>query len=127
MNKCLNWVAFYLAVGLIGGAATRLEGFQGQASLISAHSHAFSLGFIFFLVVLSLEKNLKLSEVKNFDKWLVFHNVSFIFMLVTLVGRGVLDVLGTDIIGFSYIAGLSHTMLGASLVWFIIILKKAIK
>ena len=127
MNKCLNWASFYLGVGLIGGAATRLDGFQGQASFISAHSHAFSLGFIFFLVVISLEKNLKLSEVKNFDKWLVFHNISFIYMLVTLVVRGMLDGLGRDILGFSYVAGLSHAMLGVSLVWFIIILKKAIK
>ena len=127
MNKCLNWAAFYLGVGLIGGAATRLDGFQGQGSFISAHSHAFSLGFIFFLVVMSLEKNLKLSKVKNFNKWLVFHNVSFIYMLATLVGRGILDSMGTDIPAFAYVAGLSHTVLGVSLVWFITILKKAIK
>ena len=126
MKKYLNLSAFYLALGIIAGAFTRVIGFEGEKSLISAHSHAFSLGFILFLIVLLLEKNFKISEVKNFGKWLVFHNIALIFMLSTLVARGIQQVVGTDFGALSPMAGLSHAMISGSLVWFIVIVNKSI-
>ena len=74
-----------------------------------------------------LEKCFKISDVKHFTKWLVFHNVSLIYMLGTLVARGIMQVKGTDFAGLSHIAGLAHAMLGIALIWFVIILKKTIK
>lgn len=127
MRKYLNLSALYLAIGIIAGASTRIVGFEGQKSLISVHSHAFSLGFKFFLIVLVLEKVFKISEVKNFGKWLVFYNVALIFMIVTLVIRGILQVNGTDFAALSPMAGISHTMISASLVWFVVIISKSIK
>lgn len=48
-------------------------------------------------------------------------------MLETLFVRGILQVKGSDFTGFNHIAGLSHAMLGVSLIWFVIILYKKIK
>lgn len=131
MKKYLNLSAFYLALGLILGVFyrefTKINEFEGQTILGATHSHVLVLGFLFFLIVLLLEKSFKISEVKHFVKWLVFHNVSLIYMISTLVARGVMQVLGTDFAGLSHIAGLSHAMLGISLVWFVIIVNKSIK
>lgn len=131
MKKYLNLSAFYLAIGLLMGVFyrefTKMNEFEGQTVLGGVHSHALVLGFLFFLIVLLLEKNFKLSEIKHFAKWLVFHNVALIYMLSTLVARGVLQVVGSDFAGLSHIAGLGHAMLGVSLIWFIITLNKAIK
>lgn len=131
MKKYLNLSSFYLAVGLLMGVFyrefTKMSGFEGQTVLAGVHTHTLVLGFLFFLVVLLLEKSFKISEVKHFGKWLISYNVGLIYMLATLIARGILEVNGTDFAGLSHIAGLGHAILGASLVWFLIILNKAIK
>ncbi|MBB6625672.1 DUF2871 domain-containing protein [Clostridium gasigenes] len=131
MKKYLNLSMFYLVLGLVLGVFyrefTKINGFEGQTVLGAVHSHVLVLGFLFFLIVLLLEKNFKISEVKHFGKWLIFHNVALIYMLSTLVARGILQVTGKDFSGLSHIAGLSHAIFGISLVWFMVILKKSIK
>lgn len=131
MKKYLNLSTAYLVVGLLLGIFhrefTKFNGFEGQTVLGSAHTHTLVLGFVFFLIVLLLEKNFTLSEVKGFDKWVIAYNVALVYMLGTVVARGVMQVLGTDFAGLSHIAGLAHAMLGASLIWFVIIVRKAIK
>lgn len=131
MKKYLNLSAFYLAIGLAMGVFyrefTKMNGFEGQTVLGGVHSHALVLGFLFFLVVLLLEKNFQISEVKHFGKWLIAHNVALIYMLSTLVARGILQVTGGEFAGLSHIAGLGHALLGASLVWFLVILNKSVK
>lgn len=131
MKRYLNLSAFYLVLGLVLGVFyrefTKMNGFEGQTVLGATHTHVLVLGFLFYLIVLVLEKCFQISDVRHFTKWLVFHNVSLIYMLGTLVARGVMQVLGTDFAGLSHIAGLSHAMLGVSLVWFVIIINKSIK
>lgn len=130
MKKYLNLSIFYLAVGLLLGVFYRefskFNNYSGQTVLKSAHTHALVLGFLFFILILILEKNFELSKIKNFKIWTIMYNVSFLCVLGTMVWRGCLDILGTDFSGLPHISGLTHFLLGASLIWFVVILRKAL-
>ena len=91
------------------------------------HTHALVLGFIFFIIVLLLERNFFISKIKNFKAWLVIYNIGLIYLLSTLVYRGILQVKGIDFNGLSHISGLGHAVLGISLIWFMVIVNKGIK
>lgn len=130
MKKYINISFFYLVLGLALGVFYRefskINNFTGQTVLKSVHTHTLVLGFMFFMIVLILEKVFEIAKNKHFTKWLVVYNVALIYTLGTMIYRGILDVLGKDFSGLSHMAGLGHFLLGASLIWFVIILKKAV-
>lgn len=131
MKKYLNFATAYLGLGLVLGVFfrefTKLNGFEGQTVLGTAHTHTLVLGFIFFLILMVLEKTFNISEVKNMKWCIVAYNVALVYMLGTIVARGVMEVLGTQFAGMNHISGLAHAMLGASLIWFVVLLRKVIK
>ncbi|WP_291650914.1 DUF2871 domain-containing protein [Clostridium sp.] len=131
MKKYFNFATFYLVLGLAMGVFyrefTKLNEFEGKTVLSVVHTHAITLGFIFFILVLLLEKNFGLSKIKHFSKWVVFYNVSLIYVLGTFTARGIMQVLGTDFAGLSHIAGLGHAMIGIAMIWFVVIVNKSIK
>ena len=131
MKKYFNLATFYLVLGLAMGVVyreiTKLNGFQGKTVLAVVHTHALTLGFMFFILVLLLVKNFKISQIKGFKGWCIFYNVSLIYLLATLTARGILQVLGNDFAGLSHIAGLGHVLLSIALVWFVVIENKSIK
>lgn len=131
MKKYLNLSVVYLGIGLILGVFfrefTKINGFTDKTILSALHGHALVLGFIFFLIVLILDKLFKISEVKYFTKWIVLYNISLSYVICTLLVRGIGQVLGSDLAGLNHIAGLGHGMLGISLIWFIIILYKRVE
>lgn len=131
MRKYVNFSVFYLALGLAFGVFfrefTKFNNFTDRTTLSALHGHALILGFIFFLVVLILDKLFEISKAKAYKAWLTLYNVSLVFVLVTLLVRGILQVNGSDFAGLSHIAGLAHAMLGVSLIWFATILYKKIK
>ena len=79
MKKYFNLATFYLILGLAMGVFyrefTKINGFEGKTSLSIIHTHILTFGFIFFILVLLLEKNFKLSQNKNFKKWCIFYNI----------------------------------------------------
>jgi hypothetical protein len=79
---------------------------------------------IFFLIVLLLDQVYKISESKRFTYWLITYNIGFIGLLLTLFIRGMSQVLMWELTGFNHVAGLFHTILGISLIWFFIMLGK---
>lgn len=131
MKKYFNLSTFYLIVALAMGVFyrefTKINGFTGKTSLSIIHTHLLLLGFIFFILVLLLEKNFKLSENKHFKIWCIFYNFSLIYLTITFTIRGVLQVLGKDFVGLNHIAGLSHVLISIGLIWFAIITNKSIK
>lgn len=130
MNKYFNMATVYLIVGLALGVFnrefTKLNNYEGVTILSATHTHALVLGFMFMLILLLIEKSYKLSQNKGFKWWFVTYNTGVIYLLVTLVIRGVLQVSGGDFGGLNHIAGLGHAILGISLIWFMIIFKKSI-
>ncbi|WP_300379475.1 DUF2871 domain-containing protein [Clostridium sp.] len=131
MKKYFNYSIFYLILGLVAGVFyrefTKINNFEGKTQLSLVHTHTLTLGFIFFILVLLLEKNFNLSKNKGFNKCILLYNISLIYVIVTLIIRGCMEVLGIDFAGFSHIAGLGHALLGISLIWFSIITSKSIK
>ena len=131
MQKLFKISTLYLLLGLALGVFyrefTKLNHFTGISVLSITHTHALVLGFIFFIIVLLLERNFFISKIKNFKAWLVTYNIGLIYLLSTLVYRGILQVKGIDFNGLSHIAGLGHAILGISLIWFVVIVNKGIK
>ena len=131
MQKIFKISSFYLFLGLILGVFyrefTKFNDFTGATTLGVAHSHVLVLGFVFFIIVLLLEKNFFISRIKNFKTWIITYNVGLIYLISVLVFRGILQVQGSDFAGLSHIAGLGHAILGISLIWFSVIVNKAVK
>ena len=131
MKKYFNLAAIYLVLGLAMGVVyrefTKINGFEGKTALVGVHTHALILGFMFFILVLLLVKNFKISQIKGFKSWCIFYNVSLIYLLSTLTARGILQVLGNDFAGLNHIAGLGHVLISIALVWFVVIVNKSIK
>ena len=123
MQKYFKISSFYLLFGLVMGIFsrefTKLNNFSGYTVLKSVHTHTLVLGFLFFIIVLLLEK--------NFNKWIVLYNLGLLYLIITLSIRGILQVIGSDFVGLSHIAGLGHAILGVSLVWFLAIVNKELK
>lgn len=131
MQKYFKLSTFYLVLGLALGVFyrefTRLNSFTDSTTLGLLHAHTLVLGFVFFILVLLLEKNFEISKIKNFKVWIITYNVGLIYLLSTMIFRGVLEVKGSDFAGLSHIAGLGHAILGISLIWFIVIVNKSLK
>lgn len=131
MQKYFKISSFYLLFGLVMGIFsrefTKFNNFSGYTVLKSVHTHTLVLGFLFFIIVLLLEKNFTISNNKSFNKWIVLYNLGLIYLIITLSIRGILQVIGSDFVGLSHIAGLGHAILGVSLVWFLAIVNKELK
>lgn len=130
--KKYYYISFtYLILGLIAGVfyreLTRMSNFTGETVLKGVHTHILVLGFVFFLVVLLLEKNFGLSKLKSTKAWLITYQAAFVTVVATMVARGVAQVKGFDIAGLSHMAGASHALLGIALIWFMVLLGKVIK
>ena len=131
MMKRLFWTAFiYMLLGLSFGVFyrefTKFNQFEGTTMLSILHVHTLVLGMFFFLLLILLDFNFKLSENKRFKAWLILYNVAFLGTLSSMLLRGVLQVKGLNMDGLSHIAGTFHTLMGISLVLFMLMLKKAL-
>lgn len=130
-KKYVNLSGFYLLLSLVLGVFyrefTKFNNFTANTTLKSLHSHGLILGFIFFIIILLLDYNFNISNNKYYKAWLIIYNLSLIYTLISLLIRGILQVKGIDFVGLSHIAGLGHFLLGSSLIYFFVILKKSIK
>ncbi|ENQ3077524.1 DUF2871 domain-containing protein [Bacillus multifaciens] len=131
MKKLYNAAFTYLIIGLLSGVFAReyskAQGIQGTTSLYKLHTHVLVLGFLFFLIALALSKLFAVHEAKSFNMWFIVYNVGLVLTVGSMATRGLLQLNGADFKGLSHIAGMSHTILGAGLVWFMILLKKSFK
>ncbi|WP_020060994.1 DUF2871 domain-containing protein [Bacillus sp. 123MFChir2] len=131
MKKLYNAAFTYLIIGLLSGVFAReyskAQGIQGTTSLYKLHTHVLVLGFIFFLLAFTLSKLFAVHEAKSFNMWFIVYNVGLVLTIGSMATRGLLQLNGADFKGLSHIAGMSHTIIGIALVWFMILLKKSFK
>lgn len=131
MRKYFNTSIMYLIIGLFSGVfyreITKMADYTGETVLKGLHTHILILGFIFFIIVLLLDKNFGFSKLKGSKAWFITYNVTFIYFIATMVTRGIAQVKGIEINGLSHIAGLAHVLLGVVLVWFVVLGNKMLK
>ena len=123
MKKFANLSIVYAVLALAGGVFyrefTKFNGFEGATSLGFVHPHYLVLGALFFVVLMTLEKNFQVS--RKLGRLLVPYQIGLNLSVVMMLVRGVTQVLavplsaGTDA-AISGIAGLGHIILGVSLV-----------
>jgi len=131
MKKLYIFAFVYLVLGLVFGVFYReftvMNGYNGETQLSVMHTHALVLGTLFLCLVLVLHKLFNINKIKGYSIWFIVYNVGFIGLLLTLLIRGMGQVLSWELNGFNHIAGLFHTILGTALIWFFIILGKSLK
>lgn len=131
MHKLAKTSMVYMILGLIFGVYyrefTKFTNFSGKTQLSVLHTHTLVLGMLFFLIVLQLETNFKLSQQKYFQRFYLFFNAGLIITLGMLLLHGTLTVLGyPDSAAISGIAGIGHLLLTIGLGFFFHSLLKAL-
>ncbi|MEG0021348.1 MAG: DUF2871 domain-containing protein [Bacilli bacterium] len=134
IKKLFNIAFLYCILAMIGGVFfrefTRMNNFNGVTSLSLIHTHFFVLGTFLFLVLIFIEKEFKISKIKNYNASILIYNLGLIITSIMFFIRGICDVsfklssmYDKIISGFS---GIGHITLGIGLVMILLIIKKSI-
>ena len=115
-----------LAFGVFYREFTKHHQYEGSTQLSVLHTHALVLGAFLFLIVLLLNHSFKIGKRKSFLYWIITYDLGLFGVLVTMLIRGLDQVLDWELSGFNHIAGLFHTILGIAVIWFFILLGKSI-
>ncbi len=125
----------YMVLGLVAGLYYREftkahEDFTGFTQLSVVHTHLLALGMLFFLIMLALERVLRLSASKLFTPFFWIYNAGLAITVAMLATHGTMTVLGTKEADISPaiagIAGMGHILLTIALVMLFVALKRAI-
>lgn len=135
MKKTANTAFAYAIAALTAGFLYRIytEGmhFEGTTRLSVLHTHLFTLGMFFFLVVLVLERLFPLGEAKIYKPFYWVYNLGVIVTTLALMARGIADVaIGKNLSSgmdksIAGVAGIGHILLSVGLVFFFVALGKA--
>ena len=124
MKKFTNSAFIYIILGLCSGVFyrefTKIFEFESRTALSYMHVHYISLGTLFFLVLLLLEKSFAFSG-KNTGKVLIIYHIGFNIMQAFFLVHGLTQVLRMELSSMvdsaiSGFAGIGHIMMGISLV-----------
>lgn len=110
---------------------TKLFSFTGKTSLAFTHLHLFALGTLLFLLLALFNLHLNLNDQPTFRWFYRLYNIALPFMVIMFTVRGVFQVLGTPLstaasAAISGIAGLSHILMGISIVLLFIALRRSV-
>lgn len=136
MDKKLLYFSFaYAVLGMLSGAVYRefgkFVGYTGDTIFSVVHAHMILLGAIVLLVLFLFERLLNVSRVKMFNTFFIFYNVGLITKFITMYVRGSTQILELELssglnAAISGVAGMSHGILGISLILLYIALKRAL-
>ena len=136
MKKYFTLSFIYLILALIGGVFyrefTKAFEFTGKTTLSIVHVHFFVLGVVLFLIIAILNHLINLEQNRGFKVFLILYNISLPFIAVMFLTRGITQVLDLSLSPainsmISGIAGVSHFMLGGSLIFLFVLLIKSQK
>ncbi|MFI6600550.1 DUF2871 domain-containing protein [Nonomuraea sp. NPDC050536] len=131
MRKILNFAHVYMILGVVSGLyyreLTKLNDFTGDTQLGVVHTHLLTLGMLFFLLVLVLEKLFALTSSKLFGWFFWIYNAGLAVTVAMMTLHGTLTVLGRPSgEAIAMIAGLGHILLTVGLVLLFVTLGKRI-
>jgi hypothetical protein len=131
MKKAFTASLFYLVLGLAFGVFyreyTRMMDFKSDTALSFTHSHILVLGFIFFLIIIILDKVFGITSKKYYNAFFWVYNAGLLLTLFALIYRGILDVLCLDLSYLPYIAGIGHITISIGFGFFMKTLIESIK
>ena len=122
----------YLILGLAAGVFyrefTKHYDFEGEKTQLSVvHTHLLSLGFLFLLIVLALEKLFKLTAQGFFNPSFWLFNLGLVTATSMMVWHGIYQVQGVEFgAALTGIAGLGHIIMSLGLVGITVTLGQAI-
>ena len=134
MKRYANTAVVYAVIAMVCGVFyrefTKFNGFEGRTVLSALHPHHFLMGIAFFLLLLLLEKAVGFSGA-GAGKVLAVYHVGLNLTGLTLLLRGVTQVLGTDLSSamdgaLSGVAGIGHILLGVSLLLLLLRIRKCV-
>ncbi|EPY29649.1 hypothetical protein STCU_04372 [Strigomonas culicis] len=130
-RSSMNYTLFGLAGGFYYRELTRHVGFDRAfpTQLRAFHTHCISLGTLYFLLVLVLEKQFKLSKQKDYKKFYISYNIGLGFTLLMMLAHGTMTVLGKEESShwMRWPAGLGHLGLSTGFYYFFKVLRAAIR
>lgn len=118
----------YMIVGIGSGLyyreLTKFNEFDGDTQLAVAHTHLLTLGMLFFLVVIALEKHFTLSAARTFEWFFWTYNAGVAVTVSMLITHGSMTVLGHESgPAIAGIAGMGHIFITTGLVLLFVALK----
>lgn len=122
MKKLYFAVVTYTVLGLFAGLyyreLTKAQEFTGDTQLSIVHTHLLTLGTIFLLIALILEKVFALSSSRWFNPFFWTFNTGILVTTAMMVVNGTMTVVGSQPGAMiSGIAGLGHILLTIGLVF----------
>lgn len=127
MKRYINNAIVYAVLALVGGVFyrefTKMNDYAAWTTLSVVHTHYFILGMMFFLILglVSMNINLKINRA------VLFYNIGLNLTAIMLVVRGIVQVLDLNVVSafISGVAGIGHIILGVSLIFILLDIKKA--
>lgn len=118
------WLGISLSFGVIAREWTRAADFTGDTALFLIHGHALILGFLWSLLILIFLKIFDFSLSQRFFWWF---QASLFIVISAMAIRGAMDIIGIDLVGLNYYAGIGHIGLSVSLIWLLTLLYRALR
>lgn len=126
MKRYINYSIVYAVLALVGGVFyrefTKMNDYTGWTTLSVVHTHYFTLGMMFFLILGLVSMNINLKT----NRAVLFYNIGLNLTAIMLVVRGIVQVLDLNVVSaaISGIAGIGHIVLGVSLILILLDIKK---
>lgn len=130
MRASGGYTAFGLVSGVFYREYSRFCGFDTsvkQTQLRTLHTHSFTLGTMFTLIVLLLEKSFNLSSQKSFKKFYSLYHSGLGITLICMLIQGTLVTSGKEKNFYvTWAAGLGHALVGAGFYYFFLTLSSSV-
>lgn len=137
MTKRFADLAFIYAIaamvfGVFYREFTKFNGFEGKTNLSVMHTHYFLLGMVFFLILMLVEKNFKISEQNKTKLFVITYQAGLNITGLSFLIRGLNQVWQTELskganASLSGVAGIGHIIMGISMILLLIRVKKSVK
>lgn len=128
MRKIYTASLIYLIAGLAAGIfyreLTKAFNVTSYTQLSVLHTHLLTLGMIFFLILIPMEKQFSLTSSKWFMPFFWTYNIGLIWTVSFMAVKGTMTVIGkTAGPAIDGLSGMGHIILTAGLILFFAALK----
>ncbi|MFE3226184.1 DUF2871 domain-containing protein [Nocardia sp. NPDC059228] len=131
MKQLYYAATLYTVLGLVSGLFyrdfTKAHNFTGKTELAITHTHLLSLGTLFFLIVLALDKQLALSSQRLYGWFFWTYNAGVLWSVACMTMIGIRTVLGHSESELpAHLAGGGHILLTVGFALFFVCLYRPV-